>query len=166
MTAVSGSQMILLDRWIDLATVDLVTAGVVTGLNPKPGHEADVMSKMLAPHEHARCWRKSEIPARLHYGSNARVPAVVCVADDGWRIETQSFVDRPDHRENGGEHGYDNEDPKMRALFVAHGPAFKQGLDVPEFANVNVYPLLAYLLGIKPQPNDGDLAVTRGMLRH
>ena len=39
----------------------------------------------------------------------------------------------------------------MRALFVAHGPAFKRGLRVPEFDNVDVYPLLAHLLDIAPQ---------------
>lgn len=166
MTAVDGSRMIILDKWIDLANVDVVTAGVLTGVNPKAGHEAEVVAKLVAPHEHATCWRKGEIPARLHYGSNPRVPAVVCIADDGWRIETQSFLNRPDHRENGGEHGYDNADPMMRALFIAHGPAFRQGLTVPEFENVNVYPLLAHVLGIKPEANDGDLKVTRGMLRH
>jgi len=165
MTAVDGSRMIVLNRWIDLANVDLVTAGVLTELSPKPGHEQEIMGKMLAPHEHATCWRKDDIPARLHYGRNPRVPAIVCLAADGWRIETQAFIDRPDHRENGGEHGYDNDDPNMRALFIAHGPAFKQGLTVDAFENVNVYPLLTHLLGIHPEPNDGDPKVTRGMLR-
>lgn len=165
MTSVDGSRFIILDKWIDLDDVNLVTAGVVTELTPKPGHE-DVIDKMVAPHEHATCWRKGDVPARLHYGHNPRVPAVVCVAEDGWRIETQSFMDRPGHREDGGEHGYDNDDPNMRALFIAHGPAFKQGLVVPEFANVNVYPLLAHLLGVKPEANDGNLDVTRDMLRY
>jgi len=166
MTAVDPSRMLVLDKWIDLGKVDVVTAGVLTGVNPKPGYEAEIADKLVAPHEHARCWRKSEIPARLHYGSNPRVPAVVCVADDGWRIETQAFLNRPPHHENGGEHGYDNADPNMRALFIAHGPAFRHGLNVPEFENVNVYPLLAHLLGIKPEKNDGDLKVTQDMLRH
>jgi hypothetical protein len=53
----------------------------------------------------------------------------------------------------------------MRALFVARGPAFKRGLVVSEFDNVDVYPLLAHLLGIRPQPNDGDFAVVAGMLK-
>ena len=64
-----------------------------------------------------------------------------------------------------GEHGYDNQDPKMRALFVAHGPSFKQHLTVPVFDNVNVYVLLARLLGLQPLHNEGSAAVTAGMLR-
>jgi hypothetical protein len=64
-----------------------------------------------------------------------------------------------------GEHGYDNDGPKMRALFVAHGPSFKQHLTVPVFDNINVYVLLAKLLAIQPQRNDGDPRITAPMLR-
>jgi hypothetical protein len=38
------------------------------------------------------------------------------------------------------------------------------GLRVPEFDNVDVYPLLAHLLGIEPEPNDGRFDDVRGML--
>ena len=44
----------------------------------------------------------------------------------------------------------------MRAVFIADGPAFGDGVVLPPFDNVDVYPLLARLLGIAPQPNDGD----------
>ena len=52
----------------------------------------------------------------------------------------------------------------MRALFVAHGPAFRHGLVVAEFDNVDIYPLLTKILGIKPAPNDGDFSVVAPML--
>jgi hypothetical protein len=35
---------------------------------------------------------------------------------------------------------------------------------VPKFDNVDVYPLLAAILGIKPAPNDGDFNVVKPML--
>jgi hypothetical protein len=54
----------------------------------------------------------------------------------------------------------------MRALFVAHGPAFKKGLRVAEFDNVDVYPLLAHLLAIEPAANDGDYAALADILRN
>jgi hypothetical protein len=49
----------------------------------------------------------------------------------------------------GGAHGYDNEDPLMRAGFVAHGPAFRAGARV-EGRNVDIYPLLRRLAGLPP----------------
>ena len=57
-----------------------------------------------------------------------------------------------------------NADTNMRALFVAHGPAFRRGLVVPEFDNVDIYPLLAHVLRIEPQPNDGNYAEVKSML--
>jgi predicted AlkP superfamily pyrophosphatase or phosphodiesterase len=55
-----------------------------------------------------------------------------------------------------GSHGYDNALPSMRAVFIARGPSFKQGQTIEGFDNVDVYPLLARLLGVPAAPNDGD----------
>ena len=52
----------------------------------------------------------------------------------------------------------------MRALFIAHGPAFRTGVVVPPFDNVDVYPLLAHLLRIKPEANDGNFDDVRNTL--
>ena len=53
----------------------------------------------------------------------------------------------------------------MHALFIARGPAFRSGAQVPAFDNVDVYPLLARLLHVAPAPNDGDLAPLLPALR-
>jgi hypothetical protein len=45
----------------------------------------------------------------------------------------------------------------MEAIFLAAGPAFRRGAVTPVFDNVDVYPLLARLLGVKARPHDGDL---------
>ena len=63
-----------------------------------------------------------------------------------------------------GEHGYDNADLRMQALFVAHGPAFRRGVGHAVFPNVDVYPLMAHLLGITPAANDGNYDAVRDML--
>jgi predicted AlkP superfamily pyrophosphatase or phosphodiesterase len=163
-TASGADRVIVLDDLVDRNAVDVINTGVLAGLAPKPGHEAEVESALLRPHDHMRCWRKSGMPARLHYGTNPRIPPLLCLANDGWLIFTRAFMDWPNHHISSGEHGYDNADPDMRALFVAHGPAFKRGLVVPEFDNVDVYPLLAHILKIRPAPNDGDFSVVEPML--
>lgn len=43
----------------------------------------------------------------------------------------------------------------MRALFVAHGPAFKDGVTVAPFLNIELYNVMADIMGITPSPNDG-----------
>jgi predicted AlkP superfamily pyrophosphatase or phosphodiesterase len=64
-----------------------------------------------------------------------------------------------------GSHGYDPALPSMRASFIARGPAFRQGVEIPAFDNVDVYLLLARLLGITPAPNDGDITPLLPALR-
>ena len=164
MTATSTERTIVLDDVVDLNDIDLINDGVFTGLAAKPGRETQVENSLLAPHAHMTCWRKAQTPARLHYGTNPRVPPLLCLAANGWSIATRHSLERPDREAHKGEHGYDNDDPDMRALFVAHGPAFRRGLLVPEFDNVDVYALLAKILGIRPAPNDGDFNAVAPML--
>ena len=155
---------VYLDRLIDMRDVDAVTLGELASLNPKRGHHREVRKALLRRHRHMRCWDKHHIPARLHYGSNARVPAIICTPQVGWRITTHRWMAH--HRPSRGSHGYDNAARSMRALFIAHGPAFRRGVVVPEFPNVDVYPLMMHVLGLPPRPNDGHLRAVRDMLRH
>ena len=164
MTAAPLDQRIHLDEMLPPGSADVITYGVLAGIEPHADARADVEHNLLRLHPHMRCWRKSALPKRLHYGMNPRIPALLCLADDGWVI-TSSANEVSRSKVSLGEHGYDNDDPSMRALFVAHGPDFRRGLVVPEFDNVDVYPLLARLLHIKPQPNDGDFSAVAGMLR-
>ena len=101
------------------------------------------------------------------YETDLNRPSVplVCLADEDWVFSTRAWVARKKGQLSRGEHGYDPALPQMRALFVAHGPAFVPGASIPVFDNVNVYPLLAHLLGVPPAPNDGDLAVTAPLLK-
>ncbi|HEX7917661.1 ectonucleotide pyrophosphatase/phosphodiesterase [Rudaea sp.] len=156
---------VILDDIVDVRDLRIENMGLLSTFAAEPGHEAAVEKALLAPHDHMRCWKKGETPARLHYGGNPRIPPLLCLADPGWLIWTREFVNRPGFFVSKGEHGYDNADPHMSALFVASGPAFKRGLVVPEFDNVDVYPLLTRLLGIRPAPNDGNPATSEQMLR-
>jgi predicted AlkP superfamily pyrophosphatase or phosphodiesterase len=163
MTSTSPDRVIYLDDLVRVADAGIVTTGILAGFNPKPDRVASIEKALLAPHDHMRCWRKSDVPARLHYGTNPRVPALLCLADDGWLVTTRDSAKKRKHF-SLGEHGYDNDDPAMRALFVAHGPAFKAGLRVRELDNVDVYPLLAHLLALPARPVDGSYDDVRGML--
>lgn len=51
-----------------------------------------------------------------------------------------------------GAHGYDNEEPTMHALFMAAGPAFKRNFVALPFDNIDVYPLVGRVLGLRDPP--------------
>ncbi|MCC6920184.1 MAG: alkaline phosphatase family protein [Alphaproteobacteria bacterium] len=168
MTGVSLDRVVLIDDFVDVAKLDVTTYGAEIGVNPAPGHEAEVEKAMLAPHEHLTCWRKGEIPRRLHYGANPRVPAIFCLAENGWIVVTRAIGEaalRQMPEGLKGNHGYDPALPDMAALFVAHGPAFRSGVTLAPFDNVDVYPILARLLGLPPEPGDGTPAPLTPALR-
>jgi predicted AlkP superfamily pyrophosphatase or phosphodiesterase len=163
MTATSPDRVVYLDDLIRADDAGVVTSGILAGMNPKPEREVEIERALLVKHDHMRCWRRSEMPAHFHYGTNPRIPAFVCLADDGWLVSTRESMKNRTHV-SLGEHGYDNDDPAMRALFVAHGPAFRAGLRVSEFENVDVYPLIAHLLALPKRQVDGRYDDVREML--
>lgn len=157
MAETSSELMIALDSLLDPATYVLVEAGPYASFNAVPGHEKALEAALLRDHENMYCWRKQDIPARFHYGDNPRVPAYLCLAAMGWQIAQDPLP--PEVNFIGGNHGYDNAAPEMAALFIAHGPAFREGVTLAPFENVAVNPLLRAVLGL-PQDDalDGMLA--------
>jgi predicted AlkP superfamily pyrophosphatase or phosphodiesterase len=160
MASVGVDQVIYLDDVAPAGSFRLISGGAVAGLEPTPGHEAELAQALMAPRPHLSCWRKAEIPARLHYGTHRRVPSFVCLADDHWALTLHSAHNHPP----AGQHGYDPANPDMAALFVAHGPGLARGVVLDGFDNVDVYPLMTTLLGIRPEPNDGQLDEVRAAL--
>ncbi len=156
MASLSPQRVVLLDEMLDTASVRrFIPYGPLIGLTPLAGKEAQVKQSLAQPHEHVQCWPKAELPARFDYGRNARVPPFICLAEIEWSLATRESMAR--NPPGGGSHGFDPDDPQMAALFIAHGPAFVRGAALESFSNVDVYPLLARLLGIRPQPHQGRL---------
>ena len=155
MAATSDDRRVFIDDLVGKDAYQALDMGPIGTIYPNPGHEAEVAKALVGGHPHLDCWLRADIPARFHYGHNPRVAPIFCLPQTGWELTTH---DAHAVAPNRGDHGYDNASPEMAALFVASGPAFRHGVKLPSFDNVDVYPLLARLVGVKPQPNDGRLA--------
>jgi len=160
MEQISPEHVVYLDDVVDSASVNVVTLSPNLSISARDGDNDGLLAK-LKKLPHVTAWKKGDVPARLHYGTSARITPVIAVTDPGWMIAWRHG--RP--LDVLGEHGYDNADPLMRALFLAHGPDFKAGTTIDEFPNVDVYDLIARLLGVTPAPNDGTLAPFLPVLR-
>jgi len=171
MASVDQRNAVVMDDYFDTENKRLadpiITTGEIWQIFAKPDQEAYLIDRLKAI-KNATCWRKADIPARLHYNTGKRIAPIVCSADEGWfmtsreRYETQKKSD--DFDKTRGAHGYDNRYPSMRATFIAHGPAFRRGFIAEPFENVEVYNIMARILGLKPATNDGDLSRVRQML--
>jgi len=131
----------------------------IMSLQSKAGFQ-DSVANALKKVPHIKFWKATEVPKRLHYGTNPRVHDFVIEAEKGW-----SLVSKESTHINGGTHGYDNNEKDMHAIFYAKGPAFKVDKTVKTFQNVSVYPLIANILGLQIGEIDGKLSEVKSMLR-
>jgi predicted AlkP superfamily pyrophosphatase or phosphodiesterase len=158
MAELKPEQLIYLDAFVDTASVDVVEWGPIISLARRPGAREDIYRRLSRASPHLTVYRKSEMPERYHYRAHHRIPPLIGVADEGWTVTTHSRVaSRGRHRLPRGDHGYPPEIASMRAVFLARGPAFQQGVVVEPFQNIHIYSLLAHLLGVRPATNDGAL---------
>ena len=127
-----------------------------TSIFVKEGY-VDSLYNRLSRVEHLSVWKHGEVPASLNYGTSDRLGDLIVAPDLGWQ-----FASSPS--KNNGAHGYSPKEPDMMVMFRAVGPDFKEGYEAPftegeqsAFRNVDIYPLLCKLLGIKPAATDGNL---------
>lgn len=131
----------------------------IMSLQAKAGCQ-DSIAKALKKVPHIKFWKSTEVPKRLHYGTNPRVHDFVIEAKKGY-----SLVSKESQNIKGGTHGYDNNEKDMHAIFYAKGPAFKLDKTVKTFQNVSVYPLIAHILGLQIGEIDGKFSDVKSMLR-
>jgi len=129
----------------------------IMSLQAKTGYQ-DSIAIALKKVPNIKFWKSSEVPKRLHYGTNPRVHDFVIEADKGY-----SLVSKESIHIKGGTHGYDNNEKDMHAIFYAKGPAFKVDKKVKTFQNVSVYPLIAHILGLKIEEVDGKFSDVKNM---
>ncbi|MEP9404608.1 ectonucleotide pyrophosphatase/phosphodiesterase [Sphingomonas sp. VNH70] len=162
MAATDPARTVALDRVAPAGSYRVIESGPYATLQPMPGQEAALAAALTTPVPHMQCWPKAQVPARLRYGTNPRVPAWLCLADIGWLV----LPTVPERGRPGGAHGYDDAAPEMQAMFVAGGPAFRAAGRLPAFRNTAIHPLLRRILKLPADPSlDGDASVFDAALR-
>lgn len=160
MVEISNSRKIVLDDHIKKEWCARINGhNPVFMLDAKKGYTDSIMIN-LRNVPHLKVWKKQNVPAYLHFGTNSRIGELVVLADSAYALSWKG-----DKIENAGAHGYDPSNTDVHGIFFASGPAFKKGYAAPSFVNIQLYNLFAAILHLKPAPNDGDIKKVKGMLR-
>lgn len=159
MANISDGRKVTLEDHLNMEWVE-----EMQGYNPNYNIKAregyiDSIYNQLLEIEHISFWKSELVPERLHYGTNDRTLDFVVVADSSW-----SLLPNADKGVGFGAHGYDNKNKDLHAIFYAYGPAFKENYIAPTFNNVDIYPLIAHILNLKPAIVDGSLDNVIGLL--
>jgi predicted AlkP superfamily pyrophosphatase or phosphodiesterase len=162
MAATDPEKVVLLDEYLDPGDGLVVDYSPVLAIRPNPGRDQKVREAIRAM-PGVRLLSE-EVLEDYRYVGHYRIPGVVAIAETGWTI----FSSRESWERSNtglGNHGYDPRSPEMGALFIANGPAFREGLEVSPFENIHLYNLMAEVLGLEAATNDGDFRVVSGFLR-
>ena len=168
MTSCDAERVLILDDYLDLATVQIDFEETCAGLRPLAGNDVAAMMRALAkiPPQQAKAYRSNELPERFRVdATHPRVPPVWIVPAEGWHVVRRSLYHKALTHFLRGQHGYDPGFASMGGIFIAHGPAFKSGVVVEPVENIHIYNLLCAALALKPAPNDGDDRLVKSVLR-
>jgi len=106
----------------------------------------------------------TEMPAKWHYSKTDdrynRIGDIILVP------RLPKVFNIGNRRMTPGKHGFDPSLTDMHATFYAWGPQFKEHLKIGGFENVNVYPLVAKILGLTyTEQIDGNIDVLKNILK-
>lgn len=158
-----------LAKWVSIPEEWVQSYSPLLAIRPGPGYSlGDVVAKMnqglksgrVNNGEYLSVFVKEDLPSRLHYSGSDRIPPIIGLVGEGFKVEQA----RSKGKECGGAHGYDNAYFSMRTIFIAHGPQFGRGRKVASFENVEIYNLVTEILNIQGAPNNGTSSFPQTIL--
>jgi predicted AlkP superfamily pyrophosphatase or phosphodiesterase len=169
MAGTSAERAVILEDYVPRESVQIDNEGSVLALRPLQG-DAGTLVAAFARAPHVKAYRTEDLPAHLRLKPGPRVAPVWVIPEEGWHVLSRASFERlkaryPIKGYVAGDHGYDPAIRSMHGLFVAHGPAFARGVELPEVENIHVYNLMCAALNLQPAKNDGDDRLVRSALR-
>ncbi|MCC9137424.1 ectonucleotide pyrophosphatase/phosphodiesterase [Pontibacter silvestris] len=169
MTKIDTDNTLDLPAAVDTAKFMVSGGGMVVELHAKDKSNKKEISatykQLKKKANNYKVYTRDNLPKYLHYGTKddvyKRIGDIMLLSD--WPTVFH-FSDR---KPSPGTHGYDPYQVKdMHATFYAWGPAFKKGIVVPSFKNIQVYPLVTEILGLPfTHEIDGDKTLAKEVLQ-
>ncbi len=127
--------------------------------------ETEKLYNQLLNKPNFEIYKRADVPKYLNYAQNEKIGDLVLITQAPFTlIYNEQAIEKI--QISGGTHGYDPYFNKnMGALFTIEGPNIKRNYKFSPVENVNVYPLIAHLLGLKiMSPIDGQLSTLEQVL--
>ncbi|XP_054799189.1 uncharacterized protein LOC129303719 [Prosopis cineraria] len=172
MVGTCDKKLIVLDDlapWIEIPASWVQSYTPLLAIRPPPGIDpSNVVSKIneglksgkVENGKYLSAYLKEDLPGRLHYAASDRIPPIVGLIEEAFKVEQK----RTNRKECGGSHGYDNSIFSMRSIFIGHGPQFARGRKIPSFENVEIYNLITSILKIRGAPTNGSASFAESVL--
>ena len=165
MTELSPKRFVSWAEALDQDWVEDIVGSSPTSIFVKEGY-VDTVYDALSKIPHLNVYRHGEMPSELNYGTSDRLGDIIVAPDLGWQFNSSPSS-------NSASHGYSPKEADMQVAFRAVGPDFKVAYEAVPYAegetaafkNIDLYPMLCHLAGVKPAPVDGELGRIRQILK-
>ena len=164
MAQLNRNRVVFLDDYLNPSNLNILNWYPVLDIWCDESKIDSIYNLIRGKNEHLTVYKKGEVPDYLHYNNNRRIAPIIGILDNGWSLTTHDFFEEHQSYYMGGTHGYDPTNPDMQAFFLAYGPAFKEGVSILPFENINLYCLMAKILKVDPVKTDGNLSVFNDIL--
>lgn len=143
MTAVDTANPIRIPSAIDTSKFIIASMGTMVDIHAKDKKDIRPLYKTLRKEQKGyTTYLKNKLPRKYFYGRKDdyfnRVGDIILIPDHPYVITNRKPII--------GNHGYPAELKDMHGIFIAWGPAIKQGVNLKSFQNVSVYPLITEIL--------------------
>jgi len=157
MTDISADRVVAIGDYLKPEWYNHIESTSPTNIYSKPEYRDSILTALDGV-EHISVWEKGNVPEEYFYGTSSHEGDIIVAPDLGWQF---TFEDRG----IPGAHGYSPYEADMQVIFRACGPDFKQNYVCEDkFVNVDIYPLLAKILGVKPEETDGNIERIQAVL--
>lgn len=158
MTELSPDRVINIDQILSGFQFKTSDKGNMMFIYPDKDQKENIYQRLKDSEKNYKTYWKKDLPEYLNYKKNPFVAEIVLIADLGYSLFDGKDIENYSARFPLGNHGYDPSNIEMHGIFLAIGPDFKKGYTTGTLNNIDIYPLLAKILGIYPNKNiDGKL---------
>lgn len=148
--------------WVGLGPVTLIYPGPSQEESLYETIEESIFKKKIP----IALFKKGSFPREYHYYEGPRIAPIILECQAGWSISSHTSPWFPK-----GQHGYNPIIPSIHAIFLAMGPdIIRRDLNSDPStglmaSNLDLYNLLAALIGVDPKPNNGSRILLDAVLR-
>ncbi|XP_065223789.1 bis(5'-adenosyl)-triphosphatase enpp4-like [Planococcus citri] len=164
MVEIKTDKIINISALMDPETYTKCGDSPVIQILPKPGFEDAIYQNLTLSAQNNKTfkiYKKEEMPDFWYWKNNRRNIGLYAASNPCY-----SFDDNPTQK---GNHGYVPGLKNMRAFFTAIGPIFRQPTHVTWLHNIDIYPLISYVLKLESPPEhvkpNGTLAKIKYILK-
>lgn len=150
MTEISTEKVVNISEILKNYEVEIAGDGPVMMITPAENQLNEVYDLLKSKEKNYKVYKKENLPEYYHYKDDAFIPPIILSAKLGWSLISERTLKSRMYGKSKGNHGYEKDELDMNGIFIANGPAFKNGFRTGTVWNIDIYPLLSKILGIVP----------------